>query len=145
MTSLQTGVRQISNNSGYYIAVSSCVNLIFATPLGDVASWANTATAGTAQGGAMSTAVSTVNRQGTLFRDMGKSIISSGGYYRKVQLVVPQAAAAAGQVGTGSANGSTFGVGGYSGVSGQLDFFTGYIKLGFDGVGPNAPVAQFGR
>ncbi len=145
MTSLQTGMRQISADSGYYIAVSSCVNVIFATPLGDVASWASTATAGSALSGALSTAVSTVNRPGTLFKDMGKTIISSGGYYRKVQLVVPQAASAAGQVGTGALNGSTFGVGGFSGVSGQPDFFTGYIKLGFDGQGPNAPVAQFGR
>ena len=143
MTSLQTGVRQISNNSGYFISLSSLVNVIYATPLGDVASWANTATAGTAQSGTLSTAVSTVNRQGILYRDMGKSIISSGGYYRKVQLVVPQGANTATQVGAGTT--STFGVGGYSGTSGQPDFFTGYIKLGFDGVGPPANVAQFGR
>ena len=143
MTSLQTGLRQISNDSGYFIAVSSCVNVIFNTPLGVVAGWASTG--GGVADGYLSTAVSTVNRHGTLFKDMGKTIISSGGYYRKVQLVVPQAAASAGQVGTYTANGSTFGVGGASGLTTASDFYTGYIKLGFDGQGPNAPVAQFGR
>jgi hypothetical protein len=144
MTSLQTGLRQISNDSAYFIAVSSCVNVIFATPLGAIAGFASTGNLGAADG-YLSTAVSTVNRAGTLFKDMGKTIISSGGYYRKVQLVVPQAASAAGQVGAGTTNGSTFGVGGVGGGSTNTDFFTGYIKLGFDGVGPNAPVAQFGR
>ena len=141
MTSLQTGLRQISQDSGYFITLSSCVNVIFVTPLGDVAAWASTATAGTASGGALSTAVSTVNRVGTLLKDMGKTIVSSGGYFRKVQLVVPQQAAA-GFVSTGTA--STFGVAGSGGAT-NGDFFTGYIKLGFDGQGPNAPVAKFGR
>lgn len=144
MTSLQTGMRQISNDSGYFITLSSCVNVVFATPLGPIAGFASTGLLGAADG-YLSSAVSTVNRQGTLFKDMGKTIISSGGYFRKVQLVVPQAASAAGQVGTGTLNGSTFGVGGVGGGSTNTDFFTGYIKLGFEGQGPNAPVAQFGR
>lgn len=136
MTSLQTGLRQISQDSGYFIAISSCAGVIFTTPLGDNPPWASTsAIAG------YSTVVSSVHRAGTLFKDMGKSIISSGGYFRKVQLVVPQQAAA-GLVSTGTA--STFGVAGSGGAT-NGDFFTGYIKLGFDGQGPNAPVAQFGR
>lgn len=136
MTSLQTGLRQISNDSGYFIAISSCAGVVFTTPLGENPPWASTsAIAG------FSSVVSSVNRAGTLFKDMGKTIISSGGYYRKVQLVVPQQAAA-GFVSTGTA--STFGVAG-SGGAANGDFFTGYIKLGFDGQGPNAPVAQFGR
>jgi hypothetical protein len=137
MTSLQTGIRQISNDSGYFISISSCAGVIFTTPLGDNPPWASTnAIAG------YSTIVSSVHRAGTLFRDMGKSIISSGGYFRKIQLVVPQQDAA-GFVSTGTA--STFGVAG-SGGAANGDFFTGYISLGFDGQqGPNAPVAQFGR
>jgi hypothetical protein len=142
MTSLQTGLRQISQDSGYFITVSSCVNVIFNTPLGAISGWASTGLLGAADG-YLSTAVSTVNRTGTLLKDMGKTIISSGGYFRKVQLVVPQGANAAGQVGAGSL--STFGVGGPAGLSTASDFFTGYIKLGFEGQGPNAPVAQFGR
>jgi len=136
MTSLQTNVRQISNDSGYFITISSCAGVIFTTPLGENPPWASTsAIAG------FSSVVSSVNRAGTLFRDMGKTVISSGGYFRKVQLVVPQQAAA-GFVSTGTA--STFGVAG-SGGAVNGDFFTGYIKLGFEGQGPNAPVAQFGR
>jgi hypothetical protein len=144
MTSLQTGLRQISNDSDYFITVGSCVNVIFNTPLGAIAGWASTGALGAADG-YLSTAVSTVNRTGTLLKDMGKTIISSGGYFRKVQLVVPQAASAAGVAGAGTLNGSTFGVGGPAGLSTASDFFTGYIKLGFEGQGPNAPVAQFGR
>jgi hypothetical protein len=136
MTSLQTNVRQISNDSGYFITISSCAGVIFTTPLGENPPWAST----TAIAG-FSSVVSSVNRAGTLLRDMGKTVISSGGYFRKVQLVVPQQAAA-GFVSTGTA--STFGVAG-SGGAANGDFFTGYIKLGFEGQGPNAPVAQFGR
>jgi len=136
MTSLQTGMRQISNDSGYFISLSSCVGVIFTTPLGDVPPWAAVAPLA-----GFSSVVSSVHRANTLFKDMGKSIISSGGYFRKVQLVVPQQAAA-GLVSTGTA--STFGVAG-SGGAANGDFFTGYIKLGFEGQGPNAPVAQFGR
>jgi len=74
MTSLQTGIRQISADSGYYISISSCAGVVFTTPLGDNAPWASTsAVAG------LSSVVSSVHRAGTLFRDMGKSIISSGG------------------------------------------------------------------
>jgi len=136
MTSLQTGLRQISQDSGYFITISSCAGVVFTTPLGENPPWASTSAVN-----GFSSVVSSVHRAGTLFRDMGKSIISSGGYFRKVQLVVPQQAAA-GLVSTGTA--STFGVAG-SGGAANGDFFTGYIKLGFDGQGPNAPVAQFGR
>jgi len=136
MTSLQTGLRQISADSGYFISISSCAGVIFTTPLGDNAPWASTsALAG------LSSVVSSVHRAGTIFRDMGKTVISSGGYFRKVQLVVPQQAAI-GLVSTGTA--STFGVAGTGGAT-NGDFFTGYIKLGFEGQGPNAPVAQYGR
>jgi len=147
MTSIGARTRQANADGGYYIAISSCANVIFSSPLGSVAPWAD-ASVGSTSGalGLYSTAVSTVNRAGTLFRDMGKTVVSSGAFFRKVQLVVPQAAAAAGQVGTGSANGSTFGVGGPLGAgTGVPDFYTGYIKLGFEGQGPNAPVASFGR
>ena len=140
MTSLQTGMRQISNDSGYFISLSSCVGVIFTTPLGDVPPWAAVAPLA-----GFSSVVSSVHRANTLFKDMGKSIISSGGYFRKVQLVVPQAGSAAGQAGTGTLNGSTFGVGGSAaGVTGE-DFFQGYIELGFEGNGTPAPVAHFGR
>ena len=148
MTSIGARARQISSESGYFIAVASCQNVIFSSPLGDVAPWASTATSTTAgtPAGTLSTAVGNVGRAGTLFKDMGKTVVSSGSFFRKVQLVVPQGAGAANQVGTGATSASTFGVGGPLGAgTGVPDFFTGYIKLGFEGQGLPAPVAQFGR
>ena len=139
MTSVASRTRQVSNDTGYFISISSCVNLIFTSPLGDVAPWASTATAGTT---GLSTAVSTVNRAGVLYKDMGKTLVSSGASFRKIQLVVPQGANAVTQVGAGST--STFGVGGGATGTGVPDFYTGYVRLGFDGQGAPAPLAAFG-
>ena len=61
---------------------------------------------------------------------------------RKIQMVVPQGTGA-GSVVAGAT--STFGVAGVATGTGVPDFYTGYIKLGFDGQGLPAPVAQFGR
>ena len=145
MTSIGARTRQMNADGGYFIAVASCQNVIFSSPLGDVAPWASTATSTTAgtPAGTLSTAVGNVGRAGALFKDMGKTIVSSGSFFRKVQLVVPQGAGAANQTGAGSF--STFGVGGPAVGTGVPDFFTGYIKLGFEGQGLPAPVAQFGR
>ena len=141
MTSVSSRTRQVSNDTGYFIAVSSCVDVIFSSPFGVPAPWASTGTA--AADGYLSTAVSTVHRAGTIYRDMGKTIVSSGAFFRKIQLVVPQGANSAGRVGAGTT--STFGVGGVSSASGVPDFYTGYVRLGFDGQGANAPLAAFGR
>ena len=142
MTSVTSRTRQVSNDTGYFISISSCVNVIFTAPGGVVAPWASTVATPGADG-YLSTAVSTVNRAGILYRDMGKTVVSSGAFFRKVQLVVPQGATTATQVGAGST--STFGVGGAATGSGAPDFYTGYVKLGFEGQGPNAPLADFGR
>ena len=141
MTSVVSRTRQVSNDTGYFISISSCVNVIFTTPGGAPAPWASTGTGATY--GQLSTAVSTVNRAGILYRDMGKTVVSSGAFFRKVQLVVPQGATTATQVGAGTT--STFGVGGSAAVSGIPDFYTGYVVLGFDGQFAPAPLAVFGR
>jgi len=144
MTSIGARARQINSESGYFIALSSCCGVIFTTPLGVVAPWADGNPASTTGSlGLYSTVVSTVNRTGTLYKDMGKTVISSGSFFRKVQLVVPQGASAQGAAFAGLT--STFGVAGVATGSGVPDFYTGYIRLGFDGQGPPAPVAQFGR
>ena len=138
MTSVSSRTRQVSNDTGYFIAISSCVGVIFTNPLGDVVPWAATAPLV-----GFSSVVSTVNRAGTLYKDMGKTLVSSGAFFRKIQLVVPQGAGTNAAVGAGTT--STFGVGGVSSASGVPDFYTGYVRLGFDGQGANAPLAAFGR
>ena len=135
MTSLQTSVRQVSPNTGYYIPVGDCRGKIFSVNNGsvNVATWAATNVATPAAGGNYSTLISGAGAGG-LLRDMGKTIVSSSQTFRKVQLVVPTT--------------STFGVGGVAGSTApQTDYLTGYITLGFgsDGTSTVTPVALFGR
>ena len=128
MSSVAASVRQISANNGYYINVATAVGKIYAYNPATGAStfstalWAAVNT--TAYGGAISTA-------GTaLFKDMGKTVVSAGRTFRKVQLVTSTV--------------STFGVGGSQGI--DADYLTGYIELGFDGTtGRPAPFATYGR
>lgn len=143
MSSVRSGFRQASPDGGYYIAVASLANQIFNTPddVSAVAPWAST-NGGTPSTG-YSTAVFRASQVGQLFRDMGKSVVSSGIYFRKIQMVVPQGANGVAGVGAGSL--STFGVAGPGFSAGVPDFYTGYIKLGFEGQGTPAPVASFGR
>ena len=83
---------------------------------------------------------------GGLLRDMGKTVVSAGRTFRKVQLVVNNS----------QRNGANFALStnGVAGVntyqtgattSAVQDFLTGYIELGFEGTGPSAPVVPYGR
>jgi hypothetical protein len=63
-------------------------------------------------------------------RDMGKTYVSTGRVFRKVQLIVPNAP-------------STFGVeGNQANTAPNADYLTGYIELGWEGAGFPAPVAR---
>jgi hypothetical protein len=64
-------------------------------------------------------------------RDMGKTYVSSGRVFRKVQLIVPNTQTT-----------STFGVEGNQNTSPNVDYLTGYIELGWEGAGSPAPVAR---
>jgi hypothetical protein len=78
---------------------------------------------------------------------MGKTVVSAGRTFRKVQLVVNNS----------QRNGANFALStnGVAGVntyqalgntgSAVQDFLTGYIELGFEGTGPSAPVVPYGR
>lgn len=142
MTSLQTSVRQVSPNTGYFIPVGDCRDRIYSISNGSVAvaTWASGTVATLAAGGAYSTllapwASGTASKGPGVLRDMGKTLVSSSYTFRKVQLV------------TGAP--STFGVAGVAGSTApQADWLTGYIQLGF-GADSNSivptPVAQYGR
>ena len=123
--------RQVDLDNGYYIPVGNLNGLIFAlnTTNGQLttASWATFG----------SRYLSSVNAGGAgLLRDHGKTYLSGGRVFRKVQLVVPQS--------TGTV--STFGVGGASGTTPNSDYLTGYIEVGFDSAAGTAPtpVAKWG-
>ena len=95
-------------------------------------------TAAWAQGGTTpSKFTSTISgiAAGGLLRDMGKSVVSAGRVFRKVQLMTSTV--------------STGGVNGPAGVTTNplVDYLTGYIELGSSvtngGVGFSAPVAYY--
>jgi len=124
--------RIVSLDNEFYIPVGDLTNRIFAlnatTGQLSTASWAYFG----------SRYLSSVNASGAgLLRDHGRTYISGGRTFRKVQVVVPQS--------TGTQ--STFGVGGATGTTPNQDYLTGFIEVGFDaasGVTPT-PVAKWGR
>jgi len=133
MTSLQTSTRQVGT-SGYYINVGSMIGQVYTSPVTSAGVPSTVAvTTWSASGTCVSTISASVTAGKAIFRDMGKTAVSSGVYFRRVQLIVPQANA-----GTTS----TFGVGGP--LSNGGDYLTGYVVSGFEGGGTPAPLAKFG-
>jgi hypothetical protein len=134
MTSIPAYVKQIPTDARNFIAVSSLYGIISgyneATNSFAPVSWAASPfnfIAGVSQGGP---AASTIGAGGKL-RDMGKTQVSSGRTFRKVQALLAPTLAA------------SFGVGGQSEQAAPTaDYFTGYIELGWEGQGSPAPVAR---
>ena len=139
--------RQVSMDNEYFINIGDLRDKIFAIGLGGgsgptagvqpvIATWAATA------GGPAALKTNLQTTGGTLLKDAGRTYVSAGRAFRKVQLVVPQGSGA-----THTAA-STFGVGGFAGSAlPQQDFYTGYIEVGFEGSAAvlPTPVAKWGR
>jgi len=131
---MSTGLSQrtVSMDNEFYIPIGNLTNLIFGlnatTNQLSTASWAYFG----------SRYLSSVSTAGAgLLKDHGKTYLSGGRTFRKVQLVVPQS--------TGTQ--STFGVGGATGTAPNSDYLTGYIETGFDAASGTlpTPVAKWGR
>ena len=126
---MSAGQRTVSMDNEFYMPIADCSAKIFAlnatTGALSVASWTTPY-------------ANNVNAAGAgLLKDLGKSYISAGRTFRRVQLVIPQ----------GTKTTSTFGVAGAAGTSPGADYLTGYIEVGFDaasGAGPT-PVVKWGR
>ena len=135
MTSLLTTTKQIPLNSGYYITVSSISTTVY-----DLVA-ASTDAAPSFVGSALTSAPNNgaaLNAPGTVLRDEGKTLRSSGRVFRKVQLM-----AANGSV----LNGGTDGVGGVAGVAPNTGYLTVYIELPgmpSSGTASVTPVARLG-
>jgi hypothetical protein len=132
MSSAEATYKQVSLDNDYFIPIGNLTGLVFALNTTNntlsTASWANFG----------SRYLSSVNASGAgLLRDHGKTYLSGGRVFRKVQLVVPQS--------TGTV--STFGVGGVTGSAPVQDYLTGYIEIGYDAQSGTAPtlVAKWGR
>jgi hypothetical protein len=150
MPSIGTSIKQNSTDGGFFMPLSSLQNVIYAFTPGSgaggsfgqgsfsTASWATLKYNGLTSGNPY---LSSINGVGAgLLKDMGKTVVSAGRTFRKVQLVVSQ------NVNNGTQAVSTNGVGGQStGTTPVQDYLTGFIELGFEGQGAPAPVAQFGR
>lgn len=131
------------NSPSHFMTVATLANQVFAyNPTAgqltfSTASWAWVGTSGQLPAG--SPYVSSIVAAGGLLRDLGKSVVSSNRYFRKVQLVVRNGGA---PVSTGT---STFGVAGTAtSLLPNSDYLTGYIELGYEGGGVPAPVVQYG-
>jgi len=138
MSSLQKNLKQIPANAGYYINVASLVpsqaGATFYYNAGTDAVPLISTNAACFSGG---TSTSMKIAGSAIFRDHGKSLLSSGRVFRKVQLMV-------------STPTTTEGVSGGAYVSGaNPGYFTGYIELPgtggeSSGSGSFTPVARLG-
>jgi hypothetical protein len=137
MTSLQTRIKQIPANDGYYITVATGARGSFYANVGTDSAPSLTIGPLISSMSSSGQAVSSiVNAAGAIFRDMGKTLTSSGRVFRKVQLLVSSA--------------TTEGVGGAAAtVALPVDYLTGYIELpGTGGMSSGSnnytPVARLG-
>ena len=132
MTSVPSFLQPIPTDARNFVPISSLADpggingLNEATATLSTAYWSGQPNAGTFVGQG-SRYTSSINGPGAgKLRDMGKTYVSAGRTFRKIQLVVYGL--------------STFGVAGRDDVSAPTDdFLTGYIELGWEGGGANAP------
>jgi hypothetical protein len=137
MTSLQSGLKQIPLNGGYYINVASVFTTTALNTGTDAApNFSVGAFQSTVSTGQISTNVCTAGQ--AVFRDMGTTIVSSTRVFRKVQLL---------------RNTSSLVLGGTDGVTGNSStpgaYLTSFIELpgtgGYSsGTGTITPVARLG-
>ena len=162
MTSVMSGIKQTGTDMGYFMPVSSLQNIIYAINYGSGSGGAwvansmptpvawctgNATAAAPYNTAAGNPYLSSINGAGAgILKDLGKTVVSAGRTFRKVQLVVNSANRFGANYAL-STNGVA-GVGTYQAgttTSAVQDFLTGYIELGFEGTGPSAPVVPYGR
>jgi len=141
MSSVAARPKQIPANNGYYIAIADTRTTFYYNAGTDSAPLISTNAA------ALASKVSTIlATTGAIFRDHGKTLLSSGRVFRKVQLMV--STNTVGNLGTD-------GVSGVASTTTNPGYFTGYIELPGQGgnntgqgaasaAGPYTPVARLG-
>ena len=173
MTSLLAGIKQNNTDLGYFMPVSSLQGIVYSINYGtgsggsfaqggfnvagtatvQQAYWSllGAQTVNSATGPYLTNGnpyLSSINGAGAgILKDLGRTVVSAGRTFRKVQLVVN--AQRAGNTNyalstNGVAGQNTYQAAGNSGTAVQ-DFLTGFIEFGFEGTGPSAPVVQYGR
>jgi hypothetical protein len=132
MTSLQTRIKQLPSEGATFVSLGNpagLTNILAFTPNSDasrVGSFAPVTIAANAAAETASaltlTSLGNISTAGALLRDMGKTVISSGRTFRKVQYVKPGSSDTSATV---PGNGLTFGVDGEA-----TAFRSFYIELG---------------
>jgi hypothetical protein len=128
MSSVLSGLKQIPTGAGYYVPVGDCVGKFYLNTSGsDSAPIFNGNLMVSTMSSSGAYVSSLINGAGKgVFRDHGKTLVSSGRVFRKVQLMISSASLT---------QGGTSGVGGLadgSGVTGNSQpsgYLTGYIEL----------------
>ena len=144
MSAIPSYIKQIPTDSRNFIPVSCLMNIIYglneATATLSPAAWASGSVVPASITGSPYT--SSINAAGAgKLRDMGKTYVSAGRAFRKVQLIVPNNLG--NKSGGQGAGASTFGVAGDSEATAPTaDYLTGYIELGWEGQNQGAPVAR---
>lgn len=141
MTSLQSRIKQIPGNAGYYITLADIRGTFYANSGTESAPTfvSNVSTLSTA-GARISSVVAS---SGAVLRDHGLTLISASRVFRKVQLLIST---------NSLVNGGTDGVAGssYESATGPIEaYLTGFIELpgtgGYSsGTGSVTPVARLG-
>lgn len=144
MTSLQTRIKQIAANDGYYINIGDARTKVYQNNGTDAApSFGQVVSSISTLGPAVSTLLVTAGN--AIFRDHGKTLVSSGRVFRKVQLLVSTGVAGIGSEGvagvdTAAATGTSTG-----------NYLTMYLELpGLGGISSGntastySPVARLG-
>ena len=154
-----SGVKQNSRDMGYFMPVSSLQGIVYSITYGagaggtyvassmpSAVAWCLPSVAPYATTG--NPYLSSISGAGQgILKDLGKTVVSAGRTFRKVQLVVNNSQRAAINYAlstNGVAGQNTYQAAGNTGTAVQ-DFLTGFIEFGFDGTGPSAPVVQYGR
>lgn len=143
MTSIPSFIKQIPSDSRNFVPISCLMNVIYglneATATLSPATWAQGSVVGGSVSGTSKYTSSIAGAGAGKLRDMGKTYVSSGRAFRKVQLIVPGVLNGA-NTGAGV---STFGVAGQDEATVPTsDYLTGYIELGWEGQNTGAPVAR---
>jgi hypothetical protein len=140
MSSLLATTKQIPANAGYYITVGDCRLKFYANNGTDAApSFGQMVSTMSSSGLYVSSLVATAGTG--IFKDMGKSLVSSGRTFRKVQLMISS--------GLVSYTGGVGGADVTPSVGFATSYLTGYIELpGQHGItnseGTFTPVARLG-
>ena len=136
MTSLQSGLKQIPANAGYYIPVADCRTTFYVNNgTSDAPSFGQSISTLSSAGAVVSSLIASSGAG--VMRDMGQTLLSSTRVFRKVQILRSTLSVV---------NGGTDGVAGNSTTPGA--YLTGYIELpgtgGYSSGYGFTPVARLG-